>query len=81
MAKILIIEDEEAIADLENDAALADMTIGEKSALERVEAYATNELGMVYPDPGETYFLSEESSQAIAAGRRSAPGRAGGAIP
>ena len=59
----------EAIADLENDAALADMTIGEKSALERVEAYAINELGMVYPDPGATYFLSEQSSQAIAAGR------------
>ena len=45
------------------------MTIGAKSALERVEAYAIGELGMVYPDPGETYFLSEESSQAIAAGK------------
>ncbi|MBR0376414.1 MAG: hypothetical protein IJH59_07610 [Firmicutes bacterium] len=59
----------EQIADLENEAAIADMTIGAKSALERVEAYAIGELGMVYPDPGETYFLSAESSQAIANGK------------
>ena len=57
------------IAELENEAAIADMTIGAKSSLERVEAFATGELGMVYPDPSETYFLSAENSQAIAAGR------------
>lgn len=59
----------EQIAELENEAAIADMTIGAKSTLERVESFAVKELGMVYPDPGETYFLSEESSQAIAVGR------------
>lgn len=59
----------EQIATVENDAALADMEIGAKAALERVEAYAISELGMVYPDPGQTYFLSEESSLSIAVGR------------
>ena len=60
---------QEQIASIENDAAIADMTIGSMSSLERIEAYAIGELGMVYPDPGQTYFLSEQSSQAIAAGR------------
>jgi len=64
------------IATLENDAALADMTIGSKSSLERIESYAIKELGMVYPDPNETYFLGESSSQAIAAGRAALTGAA-----
>ncbi|MBR2783918.1 MAG: hypothetical protein IKD93_06990 [Firmicutes bacterium] len=66
----------EQIATLENDAALADMTIGSKSSLERIESYAIKELGMVYPDPNETYFLGESSSQAIAAGRAALTGAA-----
>ncbi|MBR5429868.1 MAG: hypothetical protein IK116_04995 [Firmicutes bacterium] len=61
----------EQIATLENDAAIADMTIGTKSSLERIESYAIKELGMIYPDPNDTYFLSEASSQAIASGRQS----------
>lgn len=59
----------EQIAELENEAAIADMTIGAKSSLERVESFAVGQLGMVYPDPSETYFLSAETSQNIVAGR------------
>lgn len=58
------------ITELENQAAIADLTIGAKSSLERVESYAIAELGMVYPDPDQTYFLSEDSSRSIAAGRQ-----------
>ena len=57
------------IVDKQNDALKADLVIGQLSSLERIEAYAVDELGMVAPAASEVYYLNEESSVQIAQGQ------------
>jgi cell division protein FtsL len=57
------------IAETETLSAQADLQIGKSSSLNYIESYAIAELGMVYPAANNVYFLDEESSSAIAAGR------------
>lgn len=58
------------IADTQNMTARAELELGEMAALERVEAYATNDLNMVYPQADDIYILNEESSMEIAQGKQ-----------
>lgn len=55
------------IEETRNQAAIADLTIGEKASLSRIEAYASENLGMVYPGADDIYFLDEASSLKLAA--------------
>lgn len=58
------------IAETENMIARAELEIGELASLERIEAYALTNLGMVYPESDDIYFLDEQSSLRIAEGQR-----------
>jgi cell division protein FtsL len=58
-----------AIAETETLSAHADLQIGKSSSLNYIEAYASTELGMVYPAADNVYFLDEESSYTIASAR------------
>ena len=53
-----------------NAALRADLTIGQLSSLERVESYATANLGMVRPTVDDIPYLNSESSQMIVAGQQ-----------
>ncbi|MDO4580964.1 MAG: hypothetical protein Q4B96_00055 [Bacillota bacterium] len=57
------------ILDTETAAARVDLEIGNLASLERIEEYAIAELGMVYPDGNDVYYLNEFSSLMIAQGR------------
>ena len=57
------------IENTQNEALKADLTIGELSSLDRIEAYAVTELGMVTPKAGEVYYLDADSSVKIAQGK------------
>lgn len=61
------------IAEMENEALKADLTIGELSSLERIEEYAIANLGMIAPASCETYYLNEESSVAVARAQAGMP--------
>lgn len=64
----------EQIAETQNQTAIADLTIGEKASLARIETYAKENLGMVYPGVNDFYFLDEGSSLVLAgAGEESLP--------
>lgn len=58
-----------AIEDTQNASAVMDLKIGSLASLDRIEQYAINELGMVYPDAEAVYFLDQESSMNIVAGQ------------
>lgn len=62
------------IAATEAEIAKADLTIGAKASLERIESYAALNLGMVYPEAGNVHFLDEQSSLTIAAGKAALSG-------
>ena len=59
----------EDIADMTNASLRADLEIGELSSLERIEEYATAELGMIRPGVEDIHYLNGESSQRILAGQ------------
>lgn len=61
-----------AIIDTGNLSAQADLEIGRKSSLNHIEAYASGQLGMVYPAADQMYYLDEQSSLSIALGREQA---------
>lgn len=56
------------IAETEEMIARAELEIGELASLERIETYALENLGMVYPASDDIYFLDEQSSLRIAPG-------------
>ncbi len=56
------------IADKENDIALAEYEYGELNSLARIEDHALNQLGMIYPEADEVYYLNEKNSAYIAMG-------------
>lgn len=62
---------QEQIADTEDMIARAELEIGKLASLERVETYALENLGMVYPASDDIYFLDEQSSLRIAQGQES----------
>lgn len=51
-------------------AARTELELGQMASLERIEAYATEELGMVYPAANDIYLLGEESARRIAEGQQ-----------
>ncbi len=58
------------IAETEEMIARAELEIGELASLERIETYALENLGMVYPASDDIYFLDEQSSLRIAQGQQ-----------
>ncbi|MBQ1501984.1 MAG: hypothetical protein IIZ45_05145 [Firmicutes bacterium] len=62
------------IEDVETATARAEMEMGELCSLERIEAYAKNNLGMVYPGADDFYYLTMETPVvAEAVGESAAP--------
>ncbi|NLF80049.1 MAG: hypothetical protein GX572_02525 [Clostridia bacterium] len=51
-------------------ASRAELELGQMASLERIEAYATERLGMVYPAANDIYLLSEDSARRIAEGQQ-----------
>ena len=60
----------EQITDTENDSLRADLKIGELSSLDRIEAYATENLDMVPTAGSNVYYLNKESSMMISQGEQ-----------
>jgi cell division protein FtsL len=58
------------IEDTETLAARTELELGQLTSLDRIEAYATDNLGMVYPAADDIYLLGEESSLRIAEGQQ-----------
>ena len=58
------------IAETEEMIARAELEISELASLERIETYALENLGMVYPASDDIYFLDEQSSLRIAQGQQ-----------
>lgn len=56
------------IAETDNNTKIIDLQIGSLASLSRVEQYAQEHLGMVYPEADTIYFLDKESSLNIALG-------------
>ena len=57
------------IAETKTMTARAELELGQLGSLQRIEAYAINNLGMVYPSASDIYFLDAESSQILAEGK------------
>lgn len=60
----------EQIAEKQDLIAQTELQLAQLSSLDRVEAYAKENLGMVYPGVNDFYFLGEESALIIAQGER-----------
>ncbi|MCR4963546.1 MAG: hypothetical protein K6B40_06695 [Firmicutes bacterium] len=56
------------IAETQNDIALAEFEYGKLNSLARIQAYASDQLGMIKPEAGEVYYLNEKNSAYIAMG-------------
>jgi len=68
------------IAAMETDTLRAEMDLGELSSLSRIESYAINNLGMVYPGAENIHIMDEESSMAIARGEQALAASASDAV-
>ncbi|MEG1998126.1 MAG: hypothetical protein RR051_06750, partial [Clostridiales bacterium] len=57
------------IEQINNDTARAELAYGELNSLARIEQYAIDNLGMVYPDGNSIYYLKQQNSDLIAMGQ------------
>ena len=57
---------ERKIEEIQNQTLRAEWELGQMASLARIEEYASENLNMIYPSADDIYYLSEQTSRAIA---------------